>query len=296
MRLAAIAFALALACGSALAAQPASIPLWPNGAPGPAAQGGAEVVRLTDQGERIVSGVRAPSITPYLPAPGRVTGAAVVVAPGGGYKELWMDHEGYRVGQWLADHGVAAFVLKYRLPQEPGSPYVAERDTLGDIQRALRLVHSRAAEWKVDPDRIGVMGFSAGGNLAALAAWRDAVAQGDGADPVDQQSAKPAFAALIYPALPSHEPLTASSPPLFLLAGEQDKLSEGVANLFLETRRAGGSAELHVLSGVGHGFGVRDSNSAAVKAWLDAFLGWLGSEGFLALRKPAAASVTIAPR
>jgi acetyl esterase/lipase len=270
---------------SAVAAGDASEPilLWPNGAPGPKAAPGPEAVRLSPQGEHIVTNITAPSIIPYLPAPGTATGVAVVVAPGGGHTELWMDHEGYRVGQWLSAHGIAAFVLKYRLSKQPGSPYSLEGDSLGDIQRAIRLVRSRSAEWHVDPKKVGVMGFSAGGELAALAGWRDAVISG-GSDPVDAQSVRPDFEALIYPGIPSHGAFSAATPPTFLLAGDKDspKVSEGVADLYLQIHRAGGSAEVHILAGVGHGFGMRDSNSAAIKAWPQMFHDWLEAQGFIA--------------
>ena len=261
----------------------APIVLWPNGAPGPVVVVATpEAVRISPEGDHVITGIRQPSITPYLPAPGTATGAAVIIAPGGGHKELWIDHEGYREAEWLSAHGIAAFVLKYRLSQELGSPYSLERDSLGDIQRAIRLVRGRAAQWHIDPSRVGVMGFSAGGELAALAGWRDPVIT-DGADPIDAQSAKPSFEALIYPAIPSHGAFSAATPPTFLLAGDQDRpqVSEGVADLYLQIHRAGGSAELHILAGVAHGFGMRDSNPAAVKAWPMLFYNWLGAKGFL---------------
>ncbi len=270
---------------SAVAASDASAPilLWPHGAPGPKAVSGPETVRLSPDGEHIISNISAPSIIPYLPAPGTETGVAVVVAPGGGHTELWMDHEGYRVGQWLSAHGIAAFVLKYRLSKQPGSPYSLESDSLGDIQRAIRLVRSRSNEWHIDPKKVGVMGFSAGGELAALAGWRDAVVSG-GNDPVDAQSVRPDFEALIYPGIPSHGAFSAATPPTFLLAGDKDspKVSEGVPDLYLQIHRAGGSAEIHILAGVGHGFGMRDSNSAAIKAWPQMFRDWLEAQGFIA--------------
>ena len=258
------------------------IPLWMHEAPGPKAVPGPEAVRLSPAGEHIISNISAPSIIPYLPAPGTATGVAVVVAPGGGHTELWMDHEGYRVGQWLSAHGIAAFVLKYRLSKQPGSPYSLEGDSLGDIQRAIRLVRSRSTEWHVDPKKVGVMGFSAGGELAALAGWRDAVVSG-GNDPVDALSPRPDFEALIYPAIPLHGAFSAATPPTFLLAGDKDspKVSEGVADLYLQIHRAGGSAEVHILAGVGHGFGMRDNNSAAIKAWPDTFRDWLEAQGFV---------------
>ncbi len=272
----------ALSPASAMA-QSSPFPLWPQGAPGPSAAATPETVRLTPQGEHVVSGIRQPSLTPYLPAPGTATGAAVIIAPGGGHVELWMDHEGYNVGKWLSAHGIAAFVLKYRLSKEPGSPYSLEGDSLGDMQRAVRLVRSRSVEWSIDPDRVGVMGFSAGGELAALASWRDPVATGPGADAVDHQSAKPSFEALIYPGLPQHGAFSAATPPAFLLGGDQDRpqIAEGLADLYLQIHRAGGSAEVHLLAGVGHGFGLRDSNPAAVRAWPVLFYTWLDAKGFL---------------
>jgi endo-1,4-beta-xylanase len=242
-----------------------------------------EHVRLSPDGEHIVSGIRDPSIIPYLPAPGHATGAAVVVAPGGGHKELWMDHEGYRVGKWLSEHGIAAFVLKYRLSKEDNSPYSLEGDSLGDIQRAIRVVRSRSAEWKVNPDVVGVIGFSAGGELAALAGWRDVVPSGHSKDPIDRQSSRPTFTALIYPSIPTHESFSAATPPAFLLAGDQDRpqVSEGLADLYLAMKRGGGSAELHLLAGVAHGFGIRESNSPDVNIWPTLFYNWLSAKGFL---------------
>ena len=119
----------------ALADQPQSLPLWPDGAPGSVGKTGAESTRVTALGEHIVSNVHAPSITPYLPSVVARTGAAFVVVPGGGHAELWMDHEGYRVAQLLADHGIAAFVLKYRLAREKGSTYTVEGNELPDPAR-----------------------------------------------------------------------------------------------------------------------------------------------------------------
>jgi len=275
--------ASAVAAGDTVDAS-APIPLWAHGAPGPKVAPAPQAGRRSPEGEHIISNITEPSMIPYLPAPGTATGVAVVVAPGGGHKELWMDHEGYRVGQWLSAHGIAAFVLKYRLSQQPGSPYSLEGDSLGDIQRAIRLVRSRSAQWHVDPKKVGVMGFSAGGELAALAGWRDAVVSGGDGDPVDAQSVRPDFEALIYPSIPTHGAFSAATPPTFLLAGDKDspKVSEGVADLYLQIHRAGGSAEVHILAGVAHGFGMRDSNSSAIKAWPDMFRDWLEAQGFMA--------------
>jgi acetyl esterase/lipase len=272
--------ALLLLMAHAYAADPhPDIPLWPEqpGA-GPSAH---EHVRLNENGEHIISNVLVPSITVYVPAPGIATGAAVVVVPGGGHTELWMDHEGYNVAAFLADHGIAAFVLKYRLAREKGSRYTVERESLADLQRAIRVIRSRSAGWGIDPMRIGVIGFSAGGELAALAGSHyDAGAAGS-VDSVERQSSRPDFQALLYPAIPKGLNFSPDSPPAFLLAGAADQpaISQGLAELFLAMRRAGADAELHIYEGLGHGFGLRAGNVGAAAAWPQRFLEWLRQEG-----------------
>lgn len=271
---------------SPAAREPEVIPLWPHGAPGSEGQSSAEIVRINEYGEHIVSNVHFPSITPYLPAPDHSTRAAVVVVPGGGHRELWMDHEGFSVARYLAEHGVAAFVLKYRLAREEGSPYTVEASELVDLQRAIRLVRSRATEWRLDVGRIGVMGFSAGGELAALAGTHYDSGAAASSDRVERASSKPTFVGLFYPSIPKDMQLNADTPPMFLLCGADDQpaISQGVADLYLALRRTGVSAELHVYAGVGHGFGLRPDNNGPVAAWPQQFLQWLGVLGLTAGR------------
>jgi len=268
---------------TARAQEPAAVLLWPAGAPGSEGKTGPEHVRITEQGDHIVSNVHRPSILPYLPDAAAASGAAVIVIPGGGHRELWMDHEGYRVGRWLADHGVAAFVLKYRLAREPGSSYTVEGTELADVQRAIRLVRSRASAWGLAPDRIGVIGFSAGGELAALAGTRGAPGTAGAEDPVDRESSVVAFMGLVYPAIPAALALSKETPPAFLLCGEHDgpAIADSIASLYGAIRRAGGSAELHVLTGAGHGFGIRDGNPEGVAIWPTLFLNWMRARGML---------------
>ena len=265
------------------AAAPQSILLWPNGAPGSEGKNSEEVVRINQYGEHIVSNVHHPSITPYLPSKNNATGAAVIIVPGGGHCELWMDHEGYSVAKWLSDHGTAGFVLKYRLAREKGSTYSIEGHALPDVKRAIRLVRNRASEWGLDPRSIGVMGFSAGGELAALASTRFDAGTPGATDPVERESSKPAFQALLYPAIPQDMRLSEETPPAFLACGENDRaeIARGLPELYLALKRAGVSAELHVYAKTGHGFGVRESNRPPVSDWLLLFHEWLEVEGFL---------------
>jgi endo-1,4-beta-xylanase len=193
-----------------------------------------------------------------------------------------MDHEGYDVASFLAEHGVAAFVLKYRLARQKNSAYTVEGDELADIQRAIRMVRSHAAEWRLDPEHVGVMGFSAGGELAALAATRFERGVSGASDPIERLSSRPAFQALLYPGIPRDIAISKDTPPAFLLCGADDKpeISQGLADLYLALHRAGVSAELHIYAGVGHGFGLRASNEGAVAAWPQQLLDWLHTQGF----------------
>jgi acetyl esterase/lipase len=181
------------------AAEPEVILLWPNGAPGSEGQTAPEKIEPPKQGQEYikVSSIHKPSITAYLPAKDKATGAAVIICPGGGHAFLAMDIEGDNVGKWLAGHGIAGFALKYRLARETNSPYKVEVHALQDTQRAIRLVRSHAKEWGLDPDHIGVMGFSAGGQLAALAAVRYDNGMTNATDEVDKVSCKPDFQALL---------------------------------------------------------------------------------------------------
>jgi acetyl esterase/lipase len=278
-----IALVLSMFFAVSVAGQSSVIILWEKGAPGSEGQTAEEKVRVNESGEHIVTSVHHPSIKSYFPAKETSTGAAVIIAPGGGHSELWMDREGYRVAKWFSDHGVAAFVLKYRLARETGSTYSIQGTELADIQRAVRLVKSRSPEWDLDPQRIGVMGFSAGGELAALASTRYDSGSKASTDPIERESSKPAFEALLYPAIPSHLNLTKETPPAFLVCGEDDRpdIAQGLPELYLALKRAGVSAELHVFARTGHGFGVRDSNRNPVSNWPQLFLAWLGIEGFL---------------
>ncbi len=182
------------------------------------------------------------------------------------------------------EHGVAGFVLKYRLAREEGSTYTIRDHALADGHRAIRLVRSRAKEWGIDPERIGIMGFSAGGEIAALAAAINDAGDPTASDPVERMSSRPAFQGLIYPAIPDGLNLTAEMPPAFLVCGEEDRknISQGLPELYIAMKQAGMSAELHVYAGVGHGFGMRDRLKGPVAGWIDRFREWMDAKGFLA--------------
>ena len=258
--------------------------LWPQGAPGSEGKTEDETYRMADD-QMVVSNVNRPSITVYLPPKEKATGAAIIVAPGGASRELWVMKEGYRVAEWLSQRGIAAFVLKYRLPRADGSTYTNDDHSLPDILRAIRVVRSRATEWRVDPDHVGVMGFSAGGFLAGYAGARYADPVKHPVDNIDQLSAKPAFMALIY-GTPFAGPMAADAkitkdlPPTFLCAGSDDAIAASYPDVFKAIKQAGVPVELHMYSGVGHGFALPISMSA-VSHWPDEFQTWLFERGFL---------------
>lgn len=266
---------------------PKEIPLWFNGAPGSEGKTEKELQVKNAAGEvTSVSRIHNPSLTPYLPAPGKANGCAVLVIPGGGHRVLAIQHEGYNVGEWLRDHGIAAFVLKHRLARETNSTYQIEVESLADTQRAMRMIRSHAAEWNVDPARLGVMGFSAGGELAWLVSLRNDTGLADAKDTVDKQGCKPAFQALIYPGRSAAILPTKEVPPAFLCAGFGDRkdIAEGLAEVYLRFKQAGVPAELHMYSNAGHGFGLRASNKGPHAAWPDRFVEWLDVRGMLAAK------------
>lgn len=252
--------------------------LWPNGAPG--SEGKTEpllVITNKGSGERSVYQVHKPSITPFLPSPGHASGTAVIVIPGGGHRVLAYDHEGDFVAKALAEHGIAGFVLKYRLARETNSTYSIMDHALPDTQRAIRTIRARAKEWDIDPNKIGVMGFSAGGELANLSSLHFDEGGPDASNPLERFSSKPNFQALIYPGQSGQIQPTTNSPPAFLACGYNDRpdISEGLAQVYLRFIAVKVPCELHIYSGTGHGFGYRPSKNTPSNAWLARFEEWL---------------------
>jgi endo-1,4-beta-xylanase len=273
-----------LLAGNLFAAEiPPEILLWPKGAPGSEGKTEKELVEKSASGDVRITRIHNPSITVYLPPKEKATGASVLVIPGGGHRVLVMTHEGYNVAEWLSQRGIAAFVLKHRLARETNSTYQIEVHAFADTQRAIRLIRSRANEWNIDPARLGVMGFSAGGELAAQAGMKFDNGITGATDPIDQQGSKPAFQALIYPGNSKAIIPLKDSPPAFLACGYGDRqdISEGLANVYLLFKKAGVPADLHIYAGAGHGFGYRESNKGPAGAWIQRFYEFLGDRKLL---------------
>ncbi len=174
-------------------------------------------------------------------------------------------------------------MLKYRLAREPGSSYTVDDHAMADTRRALRLIRQRAGEWKIQPGRVGVMGFSAGGELAALAAMQSDAGLATAPDPVERQSCRPDFQVLIYPGSSKRFTVAAGMPPAFIACGADDRpdISEGMAALYLKYKEAKVPAELHIYAKTGHGFGFRPDNATPAGAWPERLVEWLEHLGFL---------------
>jgi len=259
----------------------AEVNLWPDVPPG--AQPEVWVERGKGTVDRAVSNVHQPTLTVYLPAKEVATGAAVVIAPGGGFEHLAIDKEGHDVAKWLARAGVAGFVLKYRLPKTKSANYTTDTALL-DAQRALRLVRSRAKEWSIDTTRVGMMGFSAGGALTALAGTKFDAGNAAAADPIDQESSRPDFLVIGYGAIPDDVVVTANTPPSFLVHADNDRLSsEKSARFYLALKKAGVPAELHVYARGGHGFGIQNTG-LPVAGWSKRCEEWMADQGLLRVR------------
>jgi acetyl esterase/lipase len=260
--------------------QPTEIPLWDGDAPGSEGAQQREGEGLTDYGLRVVRNVVRPTLTPFIPD--KPTGTAVVVAPGGAFHFLAWDHEGIEVARWLSARGIAAFILKYRL--------IATDDTFpadmnarmrggdheawigpvvplirADALQAIRVVRSRATEWSIDPHRVGIMGFSAGGTVTSLATLHyDA-------------GSRPDFAAPIYGAgAPGGVP--ADAPPLFIAVANDDDLLPHSLEMGQRWRDAGREVELHVYARGGHGFGM-NRRGLPCDTWIERFHDWLAMLG-----------------
>lgn len=281
MKLAAL-FAALVTASTAFSAQLPELFLWPKGAPG--SEGKTEpllVITNKNSGERSVYQVHNPSITPFLPS-AKSPATAVVVIPGGGHRVLAYDHEGDFVAKALAEHGIAGFVLKYRLARETNSTYTIMDHAVPDTQRAIRTIRARAKEWNIDPDKIGVMGFSAGGELANLSSLNFDNGKADAADEIERVSSKPNFQALIYPGQSGQIQPRPDSPPAFLACGYKDRpdISEGLAQVYLRFKAVNVPCELHIYAGAGHGFGYRPGKNAPSNAWLARFEEWLEDSKF----------------
>jgi acetyl esterase/lipase len=264
---------------------PEQVPLWPKGAPGfEARRGEPELAR-----DYWVRNVHNPSLTVYLPPKEKATGAAVVLCPGGGHRLLVVTSEGAEAARYLNGLGVAAFVLKYRLGRDEGSPYTIEKHALEDGQRAIRLVRSRAAEWGVDPDRVGIMGFSAGGEVVSLVAYAPAAGDPAAPDPVDRLSARPSFQILVYPGpIGVPDTVPAGAPPAFLCAANDDECcSTPVVQLLERLRAAKVPVEVQLFARGGHAFnmGAR-SELATLKGWPQRLADWLLDSGLLRPDRP----------
>ena len=261
---------------------PREVYLYQGDAPG--SEGLSQQAKQVRPGaDRVVTNVHRPLLYPYLPREGTGTGMAVIIAPGGGHNSLWSTHEGHLPAKYLAERGIAAFVLEYRLAEERGSKYTVDEHALGDLHRAIRLVRSRAEAWNIDPNRVGVLGFSAGGELAALAGMRFDAGNEASPDVIDQQPSRPDYVALIYPGRSRRYEPHSETPPTFMIAGFGDRrdISEGMAEVYLKYKRAGVPTELHIYSNAGHGFGLREGKPGAVMKWVDRFIDWAGDRKLL---------------
>jgi acetyl esterase/lipase len=258
----------------ASAQQPEVIPLWPNGAPG--------FEDRRDEPEQAqdywVRNIHNPSITAFLPPADKATGVAVVVVPGGGHRELVFNAEGRAPAEFLNRLGVAAFALKYRLAREPGSPYSIEKHARDDAYRAIRLVRSRAAEWHVDPHRVGILGFSAGGEVVALVAYDSGDGDPNAADPIDRLNGRPDFQIVVYPGpLGIPQTVPQDAPPAFFVAANDDRGHiEPVVSLLNKYRAAGAPIEVHIFARGGHAFNMGNrSQLATIKGWPQRMADWL---------------------
>ena len=294
---------LLLVCPVNGAEDPLVLPVWPGAVPEDYGKIGPERVRAPSEAPtknaKWITGVTKPTITIFRPAKDKDTGAAMLICPGGGYWNLAWDLEGEEVAAWLNKVGVTGIVLKYRVPRRPGQPEpLPAPGPLLDAQRAISLVRSRAAEWGMDSNRIGILGFSAGGHLAVTTATHFDRRAYEPIDEIDKISCRPDFAIAVYPGylieqeragvevkkdvLAPYIRIPAETPPIFLVHASDDTMAgaENSVVMYLALKRANVATELHVYAHGEHGFGVRKS-PLPCSTWTDRCVAWLQDQGML---------------
>ena len=287
---------LGIMATTCLAATPTILNIWPGKPPGETKELPAEV-DLTKDTDKLIAGKRiiklgnvsTPQIAVYKPEKSKDTGASVIICPGGGHHILAYDLEGTEVAEWLNTIGVTGIVLKYRVPfRDPEKRWGA---AVADAQRAVSLVRSKAAEWNLDPKRIGICGFSAGGETAGLTSLFLEERQYTAADDVDKVSCKPDFAILIYPGgfdtkgqaqIRVKDKVTKDTPPMFLIHAFDDPVTANNSlALAVELKKVGVPTELHIYDAGGHGYGLRLVNTLPITTWPKRCEEWMQRRGLL---------------
>ena len=291
-----------LATPALAADKPLVVELWPGKVPDEPGTIGAENVRMSPkldrkqvevtESTRMMTNVTKPTITIYRPAKDKDTGTAMLICPGGGYWNLYWELEGEEVAAWLNSLGVTGIILKYRVPRRPDEPEgEPARRPLQDAQRAVSLVRSKAKEWGIAPDRIGIVGFSAGGHLAIATATSFEKRTYEPVDDIDKISCRPDFAIPVYSGylkakdkdeLAPGLSVPKGTPPMFLVHGGADIISdpEHSVVMYRALKRAGVPAELHIYANAAHDFGVRKVDNPC-STWTQSCAIWLRGQGFL---------------
>lgn len=289
----------AVSAGSARAADrsPLVVELWPGVVPGDFGNVGPERFRRPEEipkvKAKLITNVTKPTLTVFRPAPDKNKGVAMVICPGGGYWDLFWDVEGEEVAAWLNSVGITGVLLKYRVPRRPGQPEALPAPgPLIDAQRAIRMVRSRCVEWGIRSNRVGIVGFSAGGHLAVASATEFDRPKYEPISEVDALSCRPDFAVAVYPGylvaqtpagvetpgggLASYIRIPKETPPIFLVHASDDAIagSENSVVMYQALKRAGVPAELHIYAEGGHGFGVRKTGFPC-SSWTDRCLAWV---------------------
>jgi acetyl esterase/lipase len=282
---------------------PLVVEIWPGSVPDESGKIGAEKSRMSPEldrkqvevteSTRLITNVTNPTITIYRPTKEKDSGTAMLICPGGGYWDLYWQLEGEEVATWLNSLGVTGIILKYRVPRRPDEPKSEPaRRPLQDAQRAVSLVRSKASDWGIHPQRIGMVGFSAGGHLAIATATSFDQRSYKSMDDIDEVSCRPDFAIAIYSGyLKAKEKdelapgigIASGTPPIFLAHGGDDIISspEHSVIMYLALKRAGVPAELHIYASTTHDFGVRSSDGPC-STWTESCARWLKHQGFLA--------------